>query len=479
MYDGRYAPWEHYPKTLRQSEIQNPLTVVKDFFSAGDVEDHNSDLKEWRDCVINDRYYNDKRHGPGNLLFTYDLTLKILEAAYLLLLVYRDNFWKREKLKEEQLAEEKDRWAYFLSNLSLEELLNPYLVIKRIFKKIKPQKYRDYLKDWLHAALYKGPIDETVLPGEIITVYENLLQLYSAVWLIHQREIKNEEVPEKLETVIAGEGIKKTVGVNGITPNPTAAEKSGLNQIQQFISKRFTSVQMIVHLGTHHHPFTFFLLILIADNERISEGELSNKIEDHCRHLAKVHVLVHKSSSARSGIEAGNRFWTNAVARGYIIYQSPALELPAPKNLSDDYLIERASFHWDRWGKQAKEFLDGAEFYRSRQNYRLTAFLLHQVVESTLKAVIQAVLGYRVQMHNLSRLLRLSLLITDELKNVFRLDSKEGVQEFTLLQNAYSQSRYNNSFEPDETSINALTDTITAFYHSAETIYSSYVEKLK
>jgi len=135
MYDGRYAPWEHYPKTLRQSEIQDPLSVVKDFFSAGDVEDHHNDLTEWRDCVISDRYYKDKRHGPGNLLFTYDLTLKILEAAYLLLLVYRDNFWKRGKLKEEQLAKEKAQWAYFPINLATDELLNPYLVIKRLFKK--------------------------------------------------------------------------------------------------------------------------------------------------------------------------------------------------------------------------------------------------------------------------------------------------------------------------------------------------------
>jgi hypothetical protein len=69
-------------------------------------------------------------------------------------------------------------------------------------------------------------------------------------------------------------------------------------------------------------------------------------------------------------------------------------------------------------------------------------------------------------MHNLSRLLRLTLLFSDELKNVFDLNTTEGVQIFTLLQNSYSQSRYNSSFEPDEESVRILAQRVNLFYNT-------------
>ena len=80
----------------------------------------------------------------------------------------------------------------------------------------------------------------------------------------------------------------------------------------------------------------------------------------------------------------------------------PALILPEHQEITKEVLLERAKFNWERWGKQGSEFLRGAELYRADNNFRLTAFLLHQSVESVLKAIIQAVIGYRVQIHNLS-----------------------------------------------------------------------------
>jgi HEPN domain-containing protein len=97
-------------------------------------------------------------------------------------------------------------------------------------------------------------------------------------------------------------------------------------------------------------------------------------------------------------------------------------------------------------------------------------------VESVLKALIQSILGYRVQMHNLSRLIRLSLLITDDLKNAFNLNTLEGAQYLTLLQNAYAQSRYNNNFDPDQLSVQKLFETVKHVYVVAEGIQRFFIE---
>jgi hypothetical protein len=185
MYFDNYAPWEHHPKTLSHKEQLSPLTVVMDFFSVDSLKGHKRDLKEWRSFVTTGKHFDDERHGPGSLLFTYDLNMKLLEAVYLLWLNYRNNHWNYKKVSDTQLQEEKESWVYFPKNLKLKEQANPYRAVERIFKKVSPQQYRDYLHEWLHFALYNNPADETLTASEVIMVYENLLKLYSAAWLIH------------------------------------------------------------------------------------------------------------------------------------------------------------------------------------------------------------------------------------------------------------------------------------------------------
>jgi len=474
-----YAPWEHYPKTLTHAEMQNPLSVVEDFFSAAGVMEHRGELKVWRDFAVSDQYFKDKIHGPGSVTFTYDLNLKLLEAAYLLLLNYRETSWKKEKTTEGQLEDEKEKWVYFPKKLSVEELLNPYSAIKNIFKKIKPQAYRDHLHDWLHGALYNHPMDEATTPGEVVTVYENLKKLYDACWLIYQRETTETEFKGSPNGLPAIDFSGRKFEIRGIRHDSTGAEKLALDSIRQLIVERFSSVQLIVHLGTHRNPFVFFLVILISDAERKPEVELSNKIEDHCKYLGNVHTIVHKSESAKSGIEESNRFWTSVIKQGDLLYKSPDFEVLKPNEIANKVLLERSVFHWERWGKQGKEFLDGAAFYISKSNYVLAAFLLHHVVESTLKALIQSIIGYRVQTHNLSRMLRLSLLLSDDPTNEFVLNTPEGEIHFALLQSAYSQSRYSSSFNPDEASVSALMATVRHFYYLSEEMQRQFIERKK
>ncbi|RYE41396.1 MAG: HEPN domain-containing protein, partial [Sphingobacteriales bacterium] len=188
--------------------------------------------------------------------------------------------------------------------------------------------------------------------------------------------------------------------------------------------------------------------------------------------------IVHKANSAKEALIKGRRFWSTVMDKGNVLYQSPELTLPAHPEMTKRILLARAQFNWERWGKQGNEFLRGAELYRADNNFRLAAFLLHQSVESILKGIIQAVIGYRVQMHNLSRLLRLTLIFTDELKEAFELNSIEGAQLYQLMQNAYSQSRYTSSFDPDGDSVRILSKQVTMFNQVAETVYQQYIKDI-
>jgi HEPN domain-containing protein len=473
-----YAPWEHYPKTLTQHEIQNPLTVVKDFFSSDSLKGHAKRLNQWRNFVVSEQFYSDERFGPATLLYLYDLNLKLMEAMYLLF-IEDQNTYGTDKVTEEQLEQEKAEWRHFPKNLSVKELKNPYKAIKKVFKAISPQQYREYLHEWIYYALYNRTDNESMYAGEIITVYENLLKVHAAAWVVFQRNTDNTQLKKDWPKIKQETISDQVFELRDISVHPTKAESLGLEELKKVVLKALPTVQMIIHLGTHANPYTYYLLILIDDDEKTPEGELSNKIEDLCRPLSETYVILHKAESAISGINAGQRFWVKVSKKGNVIYQAPGFETPEHGEVTNEAVIPRAKIHWERWGIQGKEFFNGAELYRSQDNYRLAALLLHQSAESTLKAIIQVVLGYRIQMHNLSRMLKLTLLFTDELKSVFHLDTAEGKEEFILLQSSYTQSRYKNEFNPDAKSVLRLSKTIKRLLTTAETLYLQFTNGLK
>jgi HEPN domain-containing protein len=478
MYDRTYAPWEHYPKTLTQHEIQNPLTVISDFFSSDSLKGHAKRLNQWRNFVVSEQFYSDERFGPATLLYLYDLNLKLMEAMYLLF-IEDQNTYGNNTITEEQLEQEKAEWRHFPKNLSVKELTDPYKAIKKVFKGISPQQYRDYLHEWIHYAFYNRADNESMYAGELITVYENLLKLHAAAWMVFQRNTCQTQLKKDWPKIKQESISDQVFELRDISVRPTKAEALGLEELKKVILKALPSVQMIIHLGTHENPYTYYLIILINDDEKTPEGELCNKIEDLCRPLSEIYVILHKAESAISGINADQRFWVKISKKGNVIYQAPGFELPQHEDITNDVIFPRAKFHWERWGIQGKEFLSGAETYRLQGNYRLAALLLHQSAESTLKAIIQVILGYRIQMHNLSRMLKLTLLFTDELKAVLQLDTAEGKEEFILLQSSYKQSRYKNEFNPDGKCILNLSKTIRRLLATSEALYTQFTTDLK
>jgi len=486
MYEGTFAPWEHYPKFLYFDEVQNPLSVLEDFFNSDWLEDHQKDLKRWRDAVIADDYFKDERFGPATLLFNYNLTVRLLEAMYLIWVKYEHDWQRPKPLTDEELSEQMEEWDN-PDNLSDAELKNPYMVIEKVFKTYNLPQYRSIFEEWLNEALSIKTNEEEIRVNELVPVYENMLLLYSAAWLIHKRaewrsgerkfqKLKKERQYEEHannEPIILKEPLKD------VAPNLTAAAKLGLDEVVDLITKKITGVRSITLLGTHPSPFTYYLVILLDDSERLAEHEVGNRIEDLCRPLVSVITIVHKVSVAKQAIPSGSRFWNNTLSKGLNVYRVPEFSLPAFQLLSREAYIEKSITDWERWGVQGKEFLKGAKYYIDNGNYTLGAFMLHQAAESTLIAIIKAVTGYRFSAHNLSRMIKMTLLFTEELKNVFELNTTEGSQVFTLLQVAYSEARYRGSFVADEETVKLLLPKVELFLGIAQAIYNRFIQNKK
>jgi HEPN domain-containing protein len=424
-----------------------------------------------------------------------------MEAMFLLWHEHRNISYRYKPVTAEQLTKEKSAWEYFPANINEEQLANPYLIIQKFFEKYSLAVYRDHLYEWLDMALSRTENRDPDLDAEeVITVYENMLELYAAAWMISQRHsdrphlnknqadalvLEKSPVPEpaekeSLEHFNIAEQVKHQMPKNRsellqpLYPEPSPACALGLQKLREKILERYANVQLIIYLGCHPEPFTYYLLLLVSEEEKTEEGHLSTNIENHLQSLAHTYIILHKASSAKSAVDQGSRFWNEALSKGLMVYSSDDLPVIEAKPVSQNILLERAQFHWNLWGNQGEELLKGAAFFYESGNYRQAASLLHRATETILKGIIQAVLGYRIQMHNLARLLRLTLLFTDSLQAVFELHTQAGSEMFEFLKTAYAQAHYNNNFKPDETIIKLLLEQVRKLYCESLNVYHSY-----
>ncbi|TSD66315.1 HEPN domain-containing protein [Inquilinus sp. KBS0705] len=478
MYGDKLFPWDEYPKFLSFEEVQHPFGVVSNYFDGTLPEDRSRELIEWRSYVISHKHYRHP-HGPGNLLFISDEHLRLLEACYLLFAAC-SQYWLRNTalLSAEALETARKEWSYFPNNLSAKELSNPYRALKKIFRKYSLAQYRVYLKEWLHAALYKNPIDESMTAGEIEAVYANMQRLGSAAWMILQAEsdcpkftgepepkhevernemqikspygeiAKNEENIDSLKAGLA-DSVARDGGIKPFAPKISPAEQMGLDEVVALIRKEMPSVRMINYLGSYQDPFTFYLLILVDDAEKMPEHSIVNKIEDNCRRLVAVYAIVHKMQSAVKGLKKGGRFWKASLEKGICLYKGDGVKLPEPLAVTDKEEYSAVLAQWERWGKLGYDFFGGAVYYIEKKNYQLGIFMLHQAAECTLIGLIKVIFGYRQSVHSLTRLLKLTLLFTDELMEIFDPQDSDKSKVFSLLSAAYGEARYKEAFNPE------------------------------
>lgn len=197
-YNLMYKLMRKHSKKIRENrilqldndEVANPEVVVKDFFHASWLPSHLRTLKKWRNYAAFGSD-NPKNINPANLLYDHELTIKLVEAAWLL----KDRKLGKVYIKEGKeneitkffIKREMKKFGHYSKNLKIKEIIAPSSVFKKIFKHYTLDDYRRILGIWLYDALSNIFMEESLQKCEVITVYENLVKLFEAAWLIDQR----------------------------------------------------------------------------------------------------------------------------------------------------------------------------------------------------------------------------------------------------------------------------------------------------
>jgi len=181
-------------KNLEVHEIADPKLVIADFFNTAWLPSHLRYLKAWRDDLLPIEN-GKKQSSPSDLIYNHELTIKLVEAAWLL----KDSGLGKVEIKKEDLetvakwhlANERKKSRGYPANLTLKEMVAPCRVLRKTFDRFSLKEYNDILKIWLYDAVSDSYLEESLEKTEVIYVYDNLIRLFEAMWLIHFRTTPN------------------------------------------------------------------------------------------------------------------------------------------------------------------------------------------------------------------------------------------------------------------------------------------------
>lgn len=149
-------------------------------------------------------------------------------------------------------------------------------------------------------------------------------------------------------------------------------------------------------------------------------------------------------------IQAGRSFHIGIVKEGILLYDSGNFVLTEGRALNHREILEEARSYFDDKFDRGNSFIRSARHAYDDNDYRLMAFDLHQACEFFFIGIILTYTLSNLKVHDLGKLLRISLKYVPSLDRLFPENTKEERYIFNLLKKAYKEARYNKKFIPTE-----------------------------
>ncbi|MBB5639096.1 HEPN domain-containing protein [Pedobacter cryoconitis] len=226
------------------------------------------------------------------------------------------------------------------------------------------------------------------------------------------------------------------------------------------------------------HHCQYCLLVVTETSTRI-DHEVQNFANTHFK-SGVVTILCHGQESISEAIKANNRFFMTVYTIGQLLYSHDGM---TQFNFSQRFIptqsAKKAKKHFAQRMPLANGFLRGAAECLTNQDFNITTFMLHQVIEQSCIVLIKVHMAYRSEIHNLNRLLNLCKCFSDKPYQMLLSGSSEDERLFDILIKSYSEARYGDHFSVDESDAQQLYDKVTSFVALTNTMCKEKIQKLE
>ena len=244
------------------------------------------------------------------------------------------------------------------------------------------------------------------------------------------------------------------------------AELSRIVEIITTIAASIVPIEMIILFGSYardswvedkydkenyRYQSDFDFLIIVNTKRECLYSKLEQAIDCKLNQdktlTTPISVIVHDIRFVNRRLSRAQYFFTDIKKEGVLLYDSYKFKLKESKELSNKERQYLAQEDFKYYFKEADEFKGFIEFGLEKGKLNKAVFLLHQMAERIYTAILLVFTRYKPNTHDLLTLKKMvNSIDSNELLDVFPLDSAENMFLFKLLRKAYIDARYKPSY---------------------------------
>lgn len=220
------------------------------------------------------------------------------------------------------------------------------------------------------------------------------------------------------------------------------------------------------------------LVILVSDKYVRTLGELVPQIRAKLTEYPKYRILCYVSFQATEKIREGNLFLYTGCRPECLIYKKEdSVFSPIHKKFDLQNCLALARESWDRENKKIDEFYQGYYFLIDQQYHSAAAFMLHQVMELTYRALEIVLVAKEKVTHSIRCHHRHLNSICSLYHGIFDEDEHVDIELLHTLEMIYRSTRYEDSFQVELHTLEQLKGKMDALRKLASEIFDHMIDK--
>ena len=211
------------------------------------------------------------------------------------------------------------------------------------------------------------------------------------------------------------------------------------------------------------HVSDYDILVVTRDAITALDTNLWHEIGEKCRNLklsADPRILTHDIEELNNKLSVGQYFYSDIKEEGIVIFDSENFDFADRRKLSDEEIRKLRTEYFEHWFGRAESFLIDYGHALQRDDYKNSAFYLHQSVESAYKTILLVFTLYNPNEHFLAMLGAECEQYFSELRNLFPRNTEEEKERFKLLEYAYIGGRYDPKYRISKEDLEVLASDV-------------------
>ncbi|MHC4396935.1 MAG: HEPN domain-containing protein [Planctomycetota bacterium] len=227
------------------------------------------------------------------------------------------------------------------------------------------------------------------------------------------------------------------------------------------------------------HVSDYDILIVTSEKKTADNTGLWHNVTKKCDKLnlsTHVRIIAHDIQFLNIQLAEGQYFFADIKKEGCMLYNSGNYKLACKRKLKPAEQKRIAQDHFNHWFKSAKEFVDTYHYELEKKRYNKAAFMLHQAVEHSYKAILLVFTEYNPNEHYLMILSHMAGKYDRELRDIFPRKTAEQEELFNLLDYAYIGARYDPDYKITKKQLEYLSKRVKILQRLTKKICKEKIE---